>query len=262
MATTVSAPVFVGRFVWLELATSDAEAAIAFYSKVVGWTATPMAGPIPYTVWNNTRGPVAGMMTITPEMKSRGVPPHWIGYVSSPDCDATLKKATALGGQVRVPATDIPDVGRFGVFTDPQGPVLAVLTPQGDAPPRDPTPQVGDCVWHELATTNGDAAFEFYSKLFGWQQTSVMEMGPGNLYRMYGTPGETFGGIYSLEPNAKRPPSWMYYVEVQDVDRAVKEIPQLGGQVVNGPMDVPGGRVVMGVDPQGAAFALHTSKPA
>ena len=128
--------------------------------------------------------------------------------------------------------------------------------------PRDPATQVGDCVWHELATTNGDAAFEFYSKLFGWQQTSVMEMGPGNLYRMYGTPGESFGGIYGLEPNAKRPPSWMYFVEVQDVDRAAKEIPQLGGQVVNGPMDVPGGRVVMGVDPQGAAFALHTSKPA
>lgn len=92
MATTVSAPVFVGRFVWLELATSDAEAAIAFYSKVVGWTATPMAGPIPYTVWNNTRGPVAGMMTITPEMKSRGVPPTGLGTSPVPTATPPSRK--------------------------------------------------------------------------------------------------------------------------------------------------------------------------
>jgi uncharacterized protein len=260
MATAVSTPVSVGRFVWLELATPDPDAAIAFYSKVVGWSTTPFGGTVPYTMWTNARGSVGGVMAITPEMQARGVPPHWISYVSTADCDATLRQVTELGGQVRVPATDIPNVGRFGVFSDPQGPVLALLTPQGEAPPRDNTPQVGDCVWHELATTSGDAAFEFYRTLFGWEQTNVMEMGPGNLYRMYGSGGQTFGGIYSIGPDAKQPPSWIYYIEVADVDRAAKDTLQLGGKVLVEPMDVPGGRVLRGVDPQGAQFALHTTK--
>ncbi len=259
MAAPVSAPVALGRFVWLELTTTDPDAAIAFYTKVVGWTTTPWAGQMPYTTWNSARGPVGGVMAITPDMKARGVPPNWIAYVSTPDVDATLKQVTALGGQVLVPGTDIPEVGRFGVFKDPQGAALALLAPQGDNAPREGQPQHGEPCWYELATTDASAALDFYRKVFGWEKTDSMEMSPGNVYQMYGLGGKTFGGMY--KGDAKQgPPAWLEYIDVPNVEDAAKRIAQLGGKVLNGPMDVPGGRIVMAVDPQGAFFALHTMK--
>ena len=259
MAAPVSAPVTLGRFVWLELATTDPDAAIAFYTKVVGWTTTSWAGQMPYTMWNGARGSIGGLMALTPDMKARGVPPNWISYVSTPDVDATLKQVTSLGGKVLVPGTDIPTVGRFGVFKDPQGAALALLAPQGEAPARDGLPQTGEVCWNELATTDAAAAFDFYHKVFGWEKTNAMEMGPGNVYQMYGLGGQTFGGMYKGD-GSQGPPAWLAYIEIPNLDEAVKRIPQLGGKVLNGPMDVPEGRVAMAVDPQGAFFALHTGK--
>jgi predicted enzyme related to lactoylglutathione lyase len=43
------------------------------------------------------------------------------------DCDAVAAKARSLGGQAIVPPTDIENVGRFAVLSDPQGAVFAVV---------------------------------------------------------------------------------------------------------------------------------------
>jgi len=51
-------------------------------------------------------------------------------------------------------------------------------------------------------------------------------------------------------------------VTVPDVHAKIDQVKQLGGQVLNGPMDVPGGDIVAQcMDPQGAAFAMHSLKP-
>jgi len=261
MATTVSAPVSLGRFVWVELLTPDVKAATEFYTQVVGWTMTPWQGPNDYQMWTGARGPVGGVMAIGPELKARGVPPHWIAYVSTPDCDQTLKQITSLGGQVQMPGTDIPEVGRFGVFKDPQGAVLALLAPNKAEQPEPPgPPQAGEIAWHELATTDYQKAFDFYHTIFGWSKTGAMEMGPGMTYQMYGRGADAIGGMYNIDPTHPRPASWLHYVEVPDVPRSASQITKLGGTILNGPMDVPGGQIVMAVDPQGAAFALHTAK--
>jgi len=48
---------------------------------------------------------------------------------------------------------------------------------------------------------------------------------------------------------------------VPDVHEAAERVKANGGQVLNGPMEVPGGDwIVSGRDPQGAAFALHHKK--
>jgi predicted enzyme related to lactoylglutathione lyase len=56
-------------------------------------------------------------------------PTLWQPYVRVADCDATAARASALGGQVVVPPTDIPEVGRFAVIVDPLGASIAVMTP-------------------------------------------------------------------------------------------------------------------------------------
>jgi hypothetical protein len=57
------------------------------------------------------------------------------------------------------------------------------------------------------------------------------------------------------------PSHWMLYIRVVDINKSVDVVKANGGQVLNGPADVPGGdRVVQCMDPQGAVFALHQRK--
>ena len=90
-----------------------------------------------------------------------------------------------------------------------------------------------------------------------------MNMGPTGTCQMYGrSKDQTLGGIFAKPANAG-PSAWLIYLRVDSVDGKVDLVKNLGGQVVNDPMDVPGGdRVLQCVDPQGAAFALHSTASA
>ena len=129
---------------------------------------------------------------------------------------------------------------------------------------RPPTsePQIGDASWHELYTTDAEAAMKFYTGLFGWQPTESMDMGPMGKYHMFAR-GSAFGGGMMNKPKemAQVPPHWRFYFRVPDVHAAAERVKKNGGQVLNGPMEVPGGDwVVNCMDPQGAAFSLHHKK--
>ena len=87
-----------------------------------------------------------------------------------------------------------------------------------------------------------------------------MDMGGGNTYQMFGRGGDSLGGIFTKTPEMPMPgpPGWLLYISVADIDAAVAQAGTSGGQVLNGPMEVPGGDLVAQcMDPQGAAFALH-----
>jgi len=115
-----------GSWVWNELATSDPQAAVAFYAKVIGYTTGAMdMGPAGTYHLLKTAGDLgrAGVMkTMDPAM-----PAQWVPYVHTDDCDATLAKAKQLGATICVPATDIPGIGRFGIMQDPQGALIATI---------------------------------------------------------------------------------------------------------------------------------------
>jgi predicted enzyme related to lactoylglutathione lyase len=57
-----------------------------------------------------------------------GTPNHWHVYFGVADADATVAKATELGGSVLVPAFDSP-VGRMAVIADPHGAVFSIIQP-------------------------------------------------------------------------------------------------------------------------------------
>jgi hypothetical protein len=65
-------------------------------------------------------------MSIPPQ--AEGAPPNWGIYVTVDDVDATARKAEELGAKILVPLTDIPNVGRFFSFQDPQGAVISAIT--------------------------------------------------------------------------------------------------------------------------------------
>jgi hypothetical protein len=243
-----------GRFVWHELMTTDTDAASDFYSHIVPWK-TQDSGMPSYTLWMSGKYRAGGLMALPEEDPS--APPHWIIYIGTPDVDATVDAAEKLGGKVLKSASDIPNVGRFAVLADPQGAAFAVYTPQpssGDEVP--PGGAVGDFTWHELATTDPEAALAFYSDLFGWSKGAGHDMGDMGVYQLVSHDGQDVGGIFKVRDNST-PPSWLSYVRVPDAAKAAAAAKSAGGRILNGPMEVPGGSwIVQMEDPQGGAFAV------
>lgn len=250
---------FRGRYLWYDTVTTDVDSAVAFYTRVVGWgTQTWESGGTPYKMWTVGDRPIGGLMKIPPDATSR---PHWLGYIGTPDVDATTSRAAALGAQVHVQPTDIPTVGKFSVMRDPMGASFAAFSPQNPMPAPEGGPQVGDISWNEITTTDVEKCFAFYSDLFGWVRKEAMDMGPQGVYLIYGTEKERLGGIYLAPKEQPGGPGFTFYVSVGDLDAAAGRVKANGGTITMGPMDVPGGsRIAMLVDPQGAGFALHWNK--
>jgi predicted enzyme related to lactoylglutathione lyase len=112
-----------GALGWTELLTNDTAAAEKFYTQLFGWKAKVSPE---YTEFSIGSTPDAGMMKLDP--KWGNVPPHWMPYFQVNDCDGTAARATADGGQIHVPPSDIPNVGRFAMLADPQGATFSVIT--------------------------------------------------------------------------------------------------------------------------------------
>ena len=246
-------------FVWYELMTTDPVAAEAFYRQAIGWNTADAGMPdMKYTILSAGTTGVGGLMALPEDAKARGVPPNWTGYVGVADVDAMTTRVTAAGGAVHHPPQDIPGVGRFAVVADPHGAVFCLFKGNRDeAPPQPPAGTPGTIGWHELAAGNLDAAWAFYSTLFGWTKADAMDMGPEmGVYQLFAAGDHPIGGMM------KRPPQvpmacWLYYVNVDAIDAAISRVSGGGGKVVNGPMEVPGGSwIAQCTDPQGVMFAM------
>ena len=251
-----------GSFLWHELLTTDTDAAIDFYRHVVGWNTQRYdfeGNDAPsYTMWMAGDAAVGGVMRIDRQTMGE-LPPMWNAYVYTPDIDASVQRAKELGGSIVSEPMEIPTVGRMAGIADPQGAVIWVLQPASteEMPAR---PREGSFTWNELATTDFRSASDFYNRLFGWKSAQDMDMGGGMVYRIFGQGEAMYGGMYDKPADMPAPPHWLYYVNVGDIDAALERVKERGGQVLNGPMEVPGGdRVAQCLDPQGAAFALHQS---
>ncbi|HYN07734.1 MAG TPA: VOC family protein [Vicinamibacterales bacterium] len=260
MTTTVST--VLGRPLWYELMTTDKNAAETFYKNVVGWTAVPFEGsPQPYSMFKRDGDvPVAGFMNRPEGMNA---PPFWAMYIGVPKLEDAAAHIKRLGGQAHSPVIDVPKVGRMQMMADPQGAAFYIYEPDPSIEQQpEGAPEVGEASWLELMTTDAPAAMKFYSELFGWQPSETMDMGEMGKYYMFNRPHGMIGGMMNKPPQlAHVPPNWQIYFLVPDINAAVERIKANGGQILNGPMEVPGGDWVLnGIDPQGAAFSVHAKK--
>jgi predicted enzyme related to lactoylglutathione lyase len=263
-ANSNSAPSPHGQLIWYELITPDADASKAFYDKVVGWQfGEPVAEYQGYRMIGRSDGGFAGgVLPLTDEMQQNGARPTWLGYVGVDDVDAAIAAIEQAGGKTLMPATDIPGVGRIAMVADPSGAPFYVMKPI--PPANDPNAQSDvfsvdqpqHVRWNELSTTDPGGAIAFYSSQFGWTQEGDMDMGEAGKYRFIQTRGTTIGAV--MPKPAQRPVSgWTYYIGVDDIDRATEAVKAGGGNVLVGPMEIPGGEyAVNAMDPQGASFGL------
>ena len=219
-----------GSFVWYELMTPDPDAVAPFYASVVGWTigkADPQqSGGMDYRMINRSDGKFAGgVLGLSADMLQHGARPGWIGYLSTANVDGQLAAIVADGGTVRMPATNIPTVGRIAMVTDPQGVPFYLMTPTPPPGAADTTSDVFDrharqrVNWNELASPDLAAAKAFYARHFGFEFNESM------------------------------------------IATAARAIAANGGRVLMGPHEVPTGEwIVIATDPAGAGFGLTGPK--
>ena len=248
----------IGNFVWWELLTKDVKAAIDFYGEAVGWKTQPFTeGGGNYTMWVGREGSFGGVMGLPPQAAKMGAPPHWMGSVKVTSADETAALAMKLGGKLHKPVWSIPNVGKVAVLGDPQGGGFCAIEPSSDMMKAADPKVEGNVCWNELVTTDDQAAWAFYSQLFGWTSVKEIDMGPMGTYRIYAKGEKQLGGVMKQPPGMDMPPSWVFYFVTNDLDAVVARNTRLGAKVVHGPADVPGGgRIVNLFDPQGAIFAF------
>jgi predicted enzyme related to lactoylglutathione lyase len=126
-----------GTFCWHELLAVDPEGEGKFFCEIFAWRTeeVPMGRPGEepmgtYTLFKrlDTGTDAGGMLRRPGDDPS---PASWLPYVSVESADATARKTGELGGKVWVQPTDIPNVGRFTVTSDPTGAFIAFLQPPG-----------------------------------------------------------------------------------------------------------------------------------
>ncbi|HEY7928723.1 MAG TPA: VOC family protein [Steroidobacteraceae bacterium] len=239
--------------------TDDTAGAAEFYAQVIGWQVQSPAHPNgDYSVFAAGRRQVGGVMSLPQHAREAGARPHWLPYIGADDVDASVARVEQLGGKVLRAASDVADIGRYAVLADPQGAAFGVYRPERSGPAASARPGQGEFAWQELATTDFEAAFRFYSELFGWESLQRMDMGPAGTYLIFGRDGVRQGGIYRL--SAQMPaPYWLSYISVADVDAVAGKAREHAARIVNGPMDVPdGGRIAQLLDRSGVLFAIHS----
>lgn len=239
---------------WVDLSTTDMEAAKKFYGTLFGWEAAdlgPDAGG--YMFFKNQGKDVAGVGPV----QQAGQPSAWMVYFDTDDADAVATKIEEAGGKVVAPAFDVLDAGRMAMFQDPIGTFFSVWQPMrmGGA---QITNEPNSFAWAELNARGVDSAKPFYMQVFGWgDKTSPMGEGRPP-YTEWQVQGNTVAG--AMEMASMVPPQvpnhWLIYFAVPDVDAATARVGQLGGQTQSPPMDFPGGRFSIVQDPQGAVFGL------
>lgn len=247
--TTRSEPWPAGTPCWVDYGAVDVDAAVTFYSEVLGWapeTTGPEYGG--YVMCKIGENDAAG---IGPN-NTPGAPPAWLTYLSTNDADATAATATEAGGTVLAPPFEVMGLGRMAVLADPQGAVFGVwqaMAHIGSSVVNEP----GALTWSEAALPDPAAGQQFYTSLFGFHYDEAP--GAGDDYRMFATGSDSLGGIGGL-PGPDVPAHWLTYFGVTDTDATAEAITSRGGRVVVGPYDTEFGRMATVADPWGATFAL------
>jgi uncharacterized protein len=109
-------------------------------------------------------------------------------------------------------------------------------------------------IWHDLMTSDVEAAKKFYGTVVGWTFNAQMpEYHVANVKS-----GQGMGGIMATPENLKgMPPFWSGYIYVADVDAVCAKIKKLGGAIHREPWDVPNvARMAVVGDPTGANFNI------
>ena len=237
-----------GEPIWLELTSTDAERSLAFYGGLFGWTADARSESLDG----------AATLRLGRKRVARLVPmpdDGWVVYLKVLDAGAATAAVATNGGTVQLGPTPVGDLGIMTIATDPSGARVGLWQP-GTHPGFEAEDVPGAPTWFELHTDDFAAAVPFDRNGLGWQPVS---MGDSDEFRMVvnGEPELAQAGIYDgSHDDLDDESTWRPYFAVADADRAAARVRELGGALLDEPVDTPFGRIVHATDPLGTLFTI------
>lgn len=259
----------IGTTAWLDLAAQDLSAVIPFYTGLFGWDLEDLGEEFGgYHLVRSGGKLVGGAMSVAGMTCPEGtpLPSEWGVYLAVDDVDARVEKAVAAGGGIIVPADDIGDHGRMAVVLDAVGAPIGMWQPR-ELEGYEFTGAPGSPVWCELMTHRYDDASAFYTAVFDAELVPMAEEmdDDGSGFR-YATNGPGEGASWGLCDAAGMMPEdamgWRVYFGVETTDPALERVRELGGRVLDGPIDSPFGRITTIADPEGASFQISAMSEA
>jgi predicted enzyme related to lactoylglutathione lyase len=233
---------------YFEVGSRDKQQLMKFYGELFGWRLQEIAEG--YTLVDTGAGSgINGGLG----RSSDGTP--WVSfYVATDDPQAKLDQAVSMGGTTVVPVTEIPNTGRFAMFSDLDGNLVGIVEAGGAI---GGSPSAGDGVavdWFEVLGSNAERTQRFYCDLFGWTTSDAGFTG----YRLVDTKsgeGSIGGGL----GGGGEAGNWAtVYANVPDVEAALSKAESLGGTRVYGPEQVDDHMRTGALrDPAGNVFGVY-----
>lgn len=272
----------LGSPVWIDLGTADLDASKDFYRGLFGWSFSSTGPDFGGYEMIDVGVPVGGLgvnMTQDGELDA-SMPVWWTIYLKVEDLDAAVEVVGENGGSIFVAPMAIGDMGRMAIIAAPSGAALG-LWESGTFDGFDTEGRPGTPVWFETLTKDFDADAAFYAAVLGWENApmeddadggdSIADAGsadagvPDNMGRYVTNFTGEAATAGLCEANAwlpdEMPSYWRVYFAVEDTDAAVAKIKELGGSLLDGPMDTPFGRVATVADSLGGAFQVIQAPP-
>jgi predicted enzyme related to lactoylglutathione lyase len=244
----------IGKFVWYDLITDDAEAARTFYSGLFGWSFDRREGPggNDYFLAHDDGRFIAGMVAVEqpPDGSEHS---RWLPYVSVADVDASTSRSRGEGGRVVVEPLDVR-LGRVSAIVDPEGAAIGLARSAiGDPDDETTAGGPGRIVWAELLADDDAAAAAFYRTVIGCETRTIDRR--GGRYTLLVGGGTDRAGIF---PNPTDwDPQWITHFGVADPAVAAARAEELGGTVLLAPTpEVREGSIAIVSDPSGAVLVL------
>lgn len=254
-----------GTTTWVDFSSTDLDAAKSFYTGMFGWQFEDTGEEfMHYHLIRSAGGDLVGGGMDVSAMQGpdgSGMPSEWGVFLAADDVDAGAKAAETAGGRITFPAGDVADSGRFVVLRDTTGAQFG-LWQAGEIEGFAFTGKPGSPVWFELATHDFDAASAFYTQAFGVDLVP-MEFAGNVRYATAGAPESATWGLCDASSFLpKEATGWRVYFNVAESESALAKVAELGGRVLNGPVDSPFGRVATVQAPDGATFELIATSEA
>ena len=251
---------------WVETLQPDPAVARDFYGPVLGWEFRDAAGG-DYLVASDAGGDVAGIGRL-PGAGGAPSPALWSTCVTGGDLDAVVARAVAAGAALLLGPVERVG-GRWAALVDPTGAAFGVLDVGGP----DGVRSAPGSWMTSLHTPDPAAAGAFYREVFGWEPEPL---GPGSPVTVLRLPGHTSGDPAAPRPDTVAvmtstatgpgasavPPHWSVNLRVASTDEVVRRTAERGGRVLMPPVDTPGFRSAVLLDPQGAVFSVSQVVPA
>jgi uncharacterized protein len=255
---------------WVDTWQPDADAAVGFYTQLLGWevedTMPPDTPGKHYMC--RLRGRDVAAVASRPDVAPTTAP-AWGTYVWVEGAEETTARVIEAGGSIVMEPFPSLDGGRIAVVADPAGAVLGVWQPGGHKGAQ-LVNEPGAWSMSQLATSDPEGAKSFYGAVFGWE-TDTFDMGGGEL-TMWRVPGYVGGepqqpvsrevvALMAPDGDPQGVPRWSADFWVDDADATAAKATELGGRVLVPPFATAVGRTAVIADPQGAALSVSKVGP-